>query len=242
MDENTKRVLASIGGGRLDFAPGEIQPDTLPLSILSYALAGEDLALRRVFKRKLAAGHRGIYVDVGCSAPVSISNTFLFYCLGWSGICVDASNDQSELWARCRPRDTFVHSAVGENPGQTFLYKHKKNSGMHRISNSVADFGEEFEATPTQVSMNRLDSILAKNLNESEIDFMSIDVEDSELGVLKSNDWIRWRPHVVLMESTRFTFNSPMSDPAVRYLADKGYILSEKVGENVLMICSEKNE
>ena len=51
----------------------------------SFSNDGEDFALMKY----LAKIKNGNYIDIGSHRPVKISNTFLFYLLGWIGICVD---------------------------------------------------------------------------------------------------------------------------------------------------------
>ena len=75
-----------------------------------------------------------------------------------------------------------------------------------------------------------LDKILKKKQNR--IGFMSIDVEGYDLKVLKSNDWDRYRPSVVVVE-----FNGNMLDvyksPIYEYLNDLSYEPVSKTSTNI---------
>ena len=86
--------------------------------------------------------------------------------------------------------------------------------------------------------MRRLDALFADHLGDTQIQFMSIDVEGAELGVLRSNDWVRWRPELIMMECLGFDFTAPLALPAVAYLAERGYRLDSKLGENLVFIRS----
>ena len=55
------------------------------------------------------------------------------------------------------------------------------------------------------------------------IDFLSVDVEGWDLEVLKSNDWTRFRPRVVLAEQFGSSIGEASSDPLFVYLASVGY-------------------
>jgi hypothetical protein len=48
-----------------------------------------------------------------------------------------------------------------------------------------------------------LAGIFAEHVGERTIDFLSIDVEGHEEAVLRGADWTRWRPRVVVVESTK---------------------------------------
>jgi FkbM family methyltransferase len=236
MHDETRRILRSISSRRGHFAPKYMDVDQLGLASLSYALAGEDLVLRHLFKNRFIAKQAGIYVDIGCSEPVSISNTFLFYCSGWRGLCVDANTQYADMWAAVRGEDTFVNGAVGERAAEVSFFLHKKNYGMSQISHEPNPPSDDFEPTPIRVPMRRLDALFAEHIGDKQIQFMTIDVEGAELGVLRSNDWKRWRPEVILMECAEFDFMAPAASPTVSFLLAQNYVLRLKVGGNVILV------
>ncbi|HLQ78184.1 MAG TPA: FkbM family methyltransferase [Terriglobia bacterium] len=63
---------------------------------------------------------------------------------------------------------------------------------------------------------------------EVHIDFMSIDVEGYDLQVLKSNDWERFRPTHVLLESLGFDLINPGKEPIHTLLQQYHYDLFAK--------------
>ena len=81
---------------------------------LSYSQAGEDLLVRNMLRSRLKKGYVGFYADLGCYEPRLGSNSYLFYRYGWRGICVDANPLFAPHYALVRPRDVFIHAAVGE--------------------------------------------------------------------------------------------------------------------------------
>lgn len=227
------QVLQTIGSNRGFYTTGMISGAALPHAALAYSLGGEDLALARLFKWELKENKPGIYVDIGCGDPVVISNSYYFYCRGWRGLCVDANNLLTPNWSERRSRDVFVASAIGETEGRVNFYRHDSNTGRCKIS--AQHPGPEFGKSET-VEMTRLDFLLEKHIGDETINFMNLDVEGSELGVLKSNNWDRWRPKVILMECCEFSFASPDCQPSVAYLLNRDYELSGKIGDNVLMV------
>ncbi len=230
-------VLRTIGSGRMVRRAAAIHGYALPQAALTYAQAGEDMAVFKLLKSRVMNAEPGIYVDVGCGAPLQISNTFMFYCFGWRGLCVDANEDHAPAWAAQRPKDVFVCAAVGEVVGSTHLFRHASaNWGLARTG--AAPPGPSYQ-TGTPVAVKRLDALLAAHLADQEIQFMSLDVEGAELTVLASNDWNRWRPKAILMESHDFSFDAPYATPPVGFLREQGYRLEGKIGENVLMALDE---
>jgi hypothetical protein len=72
-------------------------------------------------------------------------------------------------------------------------------------------------------------------LRGREIQFLSLDVEGAELGVLKSNAWDTWRPEYILIEVKDFDMLAPRSSETINYLLELGYTLDSKVSENVIL-------
>ena len=205
---------------------------SLPHAALSFANAGEDMALRKLLKHRIARRQGGMYLDIGCAAPISISNSYLFYCLGWRGVCVDPNPEAAPYWKESRPEDIFINAAVGEREGSTRLFLHKSNLGMHVIGDVPPS---DDYAGDTVVPVRRLDNILAEHAKGREIQFLSLDVEGAELGVLKSNAWDTWRPEYILIEVKDFDILTPRNSETIKYLLELGYTLDSKVSENVVL-------
>lgn len=228
------RVLNAIGGKRV-VPPGAVTVESLLYAQLSYSMSGEDSFLAKHFKDRLRAKQPGVYVDIGAGAIWDISNTFFFYCQGWRGLCVDANPQTTAEWKQWRGRDAHVTAAIGAREGPAFWHAHKSNWGMARVSEDGQAPGTDW-AAGTPVPMRRLDTLFTEHLSGAAIQFMTIDVEGAELSVLKSNDWTRWRPELILMECLGFDFAAPLALEPVRYLADQGYRMTDKLGENLVLV------
>ncbi|MGE3332981.1 MAG: FkbM family methyltransferase [Rhodospirillaceae bacterium] len=228
--------LSFLGAGRPNFGTRPSwRPNELQYASVYFGLAGEDAVIRTVFKHFLGTNTPGCYVDVGCAWPTCISNTYYLYTVGWRGIGVDANKAFAPLWAKPRPEDVFIWGAVAEDRKQLYWAEHRSNLGASIVSDTSAPpTGEHTAGIP--VPSLRLDEIFDRYIGEKHINFLNLDVERTELSVLKSNDWSRWMPDVVLMESGDFSFEAPYADPSVAFLRDRGYKLCDKVGANVLMI------
>ena len=62
-----------------------------------------------------------------------------------------------------------------------------------------------------------------------EINFLSIGVEGLDMFVLVSNDWVKYRPKVVLAEVIGCSLNNLEKVPVYRYMATQGYSLFAKL-------------
>ena len=230
-----KRVFSCLGA-KHQLGSFALKEDDLSKVNLSFSLCGEDLILLKYFfRQKVRNSEQGFYVDIGCNHPIFVSNTYLYYCYGWSGVCIDANSDIAPLFSTERPRDHFVSSAVGEQADTIYFAVHKKNSLMSRIQASPNEFGDGYQ-TPTKVPMRPLKVILEDKVPDGvPIDFFSIDVEDSELGVVRSNDWSRFRPRLIVMETHTFRMEHPRNCLATALLLDEGYEVIGNFAGNVFL-------
>ncbi len=171
------------------------------MQMISYAQNSEDVILRRVFEGK----PKGFYVDVGAHHPSICSVTKHFYDQGWSGINIEPGTIFTELTQQ-RSKDINLPLAVSDQEGTTDFYEFTDMPGESSLNREVVDLANSKSPRKFQIRKVRtrpLHSIFAEYLPpNTEIDFMSVDVEKHELQVLRSNDWNRFRPRVILVEAT----------------------------------------
>jgi hypothetical protein len=55
------------------------------------------------------------------------------------------------------------------------------------------------------------------------MDFMSVDVEGFDLRVLKSNNWKKYRPNLVLVEILNSSLSTLTSSELYKFFSDVGY-------------------
>lgn len=198
----------------------------------SYSQGGEDLVIDRL----LGGRSEGFYVDVGANDPWRFSNTARFYKRGWKGINVEPDPIVYERLAAARSRDINLNLGVGCADGELPFY--------HFFPDTFSTFSTEQAARSQEkglelvetlaIPVSRLDDLLSEHLGEREIDFLSVDVEGTELDVLLSNDWERFRPVVIVVESTEETGSGVAPDPDCdRILTAAGY---EAVAVNALNV------
>ena len=167
----------------------------------SYSQYGEDMVLKAIFAR-YPPSYPGFYVDIGAHHPLRFSNTQFFYERGWTGICVEPLPTATRLFAWWRPRDVFLSVGVAEAEG-ALTYFMFDEPALNTFSEKIAGENASRVTAREKVSVHPLRRILADHLPAGrEIDFLSVDVEGLDLPVLRSNDWARYRPRIVLIEET----------------------------------------
>lgn len=206
---------------------------------ISWAQEGEDLILERLFGKNITDG---FYVDIGAHHPYRFSNTYRFYRRGWSGINVDALPGTAKLFHSKRPRDITVECGVADKSSSltyhvfnepalnTFSLEeaNKKNVTPYRIIKTL------------QIPVRPLVDILDEHLPENTIiDFMSVDVEGFDYQVILSNDWIKYRPKIVLVELLRADIKDFLNVPIYQLLIKNNYNLLAKTMNTAFFIADE---
>jgi FkbM family methyltransferase len=167
--------------------------------MISYAQNFEDVMVARLFPRD----HRGFYIDVGAADPVHLSVTKHFYDAGWQGVNVEPLPTFHEKLKAARPRDINLQAVIGQSEGQRTFFEIAE-----LLENSTSDeqvmtlLKEQGRTVRThQVEMISLKSVCERYAGDRVIDFMKIDVEGGELEVLRSADWQRFRPILLVIEA-----------------------------------------
>lgn len=209
-----------------------------------YSQHGEDCLLWEFFGHKT----QGFYVDVGAFDGVHISNSYGFERVGWSGICIEPL---PAMFSRCqsqRPDATCLNVACVADDTQTSVTFYVEPLGLlsgvqagreDDVRRRYEKRGLEFSGFEAiHVPARTLNSLLAEYLPAgTPVDFMSIDVEGTELDVLRGLDLARYQPRLLILEANtrdeRTTLNA--------YLAENGYHPARRLGVNMIFARTEQD-
>jgi FkbM family methyltransferase len=197
----------------------------------SYSQSGEDMILNTIFYNV----KKGFYVDVGANNPTVQSNTHFFYKKKWSGINIDAYPGSMKKFNRLRRRDINLEIPVSDKEERLNFYMFSSSFYNSFLEESAIKFKDMLVKTK-ELHTKKLSWIFDNYLNNNQIDFLSIDVEGLDFNVLKSNDWIKYRPKVLLIELFADNAKTIESSNIGYFLADKGYSLHCITPTNILFI------
>src|SRR5688572_21781247 len=190
----------------------------------SFAQVGEDMILDKYFNDKKEPGY---YVDIGANHPYIYSNTYKFYLKGWKGINVDANPGTKKLFDAIRPRDINIEAGISLTPGELDFYTFENNVFNTLDRQTAEGHCKEFSINIREIikiKTTTLKEILDIHLPPSQkIDFMSIDVEGLDMEVLRSNDWEKYRPEVLVVECVYEDYADIQKMEAAAYLNQFGY-------------------
>lgn len=207
-----------------------------PFSQDSFAQGGEDILLSNFFFGK----ENGCYVDVGAHHPQRFSNTYYFYLKGWRGINIDATPNSMKPFQQIRPDDINLEIAISDTEEELSFYLLNEpafNSFSLEQANKWKEFNKDWKIEKTAtLKTQKLSDVLDKYLHPHQnIDFLSIDVEDFDMRVLRSNNWTKYRPDFILVECDDILeLANVISSDICRYLADKHYTPVGKTLYNLL--------
>jgi len=188
---------------------------------------------------------KGFFVELGANDGIKQSNTFYFEKnLGWNGILIEPIKTKYLKCLKYRsPKNYFYNNAcVGINFKRDkikMIYsdlmssiddkeiinkidakKHAKDGEKYLLKNEKI---EEF-----WVSTKTLNDILQEVNTPKLIDFLSLDVEGSELEVLNGIDFKIYNFKFILVESRN-------DDEIIKYLSNKNYNFLEKISKRDLI-------
>ena len=170
------------------------------MTFISYAQNAEDVILWRALKHI----EEGFYIDVGANDPEDDSVTKAFYDHGWHGINIEPLPHHHACLEIQRPRDINLQIAAGNYNGELTLYDVPSVRGWATPDPDVAEHYRQqgLEVISSTVPVRRLDS-LCEELGVTDIHFLKIDVEGFETQVIQGMDFQRWRPWILIIETTR---------------------------------------
>lgn len=189
--------------------------------MISYSQNAEDVVLARTFWDVPV----GFYVDVGAWDPTADSVTKHFYDRGWSGINIEPQPDLKAKFDEDRPRDINLQVAISSEVGEARLLV-PPLSALATLNFAPANpaVAVHYEnSREILVPTAPLSQILAEHAGERVIHFLKIDVEGLERVVLESTDIGRFRPLLVMLESTLPCTTTPDWESWEPILLSQGY-------------------
>ena len=183
----------------------------------------------------------GTFVDVGASDPFIATNTaYMEIDLNWNGICIEPHpiffKKLDESSRTCKKYNCAVSDFNGSVDFVTVdgyasmlsgIKENYNNEHWKRLVDETNQHGDNVEII--KIECKTLSSILKEN-NMTNIDYLSIDTEGSELKVLKGVDFEEYNIKVISAENQT-------SDTSVRnFLESNGYRFVSKICSDEIFI------
>jgi FkbM family methyltransferase len=183
---------------------------------------------------------KGFYIDIGAHDPVNYSITKYFYDLGWHGINIEPSSDIFPRLCAARGRDINLNFGLSDTEGTLDFYEATKGAGLSTFVKAEMErhCKAGFEFIERQCKVTTLAKICERYVH-GQIDFLSLDVEGYEAEVIEGGDWKRWRPCVLVVESTKPGTTIPSHDAWEPLLLAADYVFANFDGLNRYYVRAE---
>lgn len=183
----------------------------------------QDLKVLDYFNHKKG----GYYIELGASNGITLSNTLLLEKeYNWTGILIEPVKNEFEELIKNRPNNKNVNSAVYSVSGKNVIFDNKQDSLLSGIKDDLSRHKQQETKSEYTMITKTLTDILDENNAPSNIDYLSLDTEGSELEILKGLDFSKYKIEYMDIEHN---YEEPIRSDIRKLLISKGYIY---LGEN----------
>ena len=191
------------------------------------------MIIRSIFSDKKV----GFFVDIGAHHPIYYSNTYHFYQKGWNGLNIDAAPDSMTLFKFLRNKDINIEICIGPTNDEEVEFFVFDQPALNTFDPKMAEHAKSVSKLLKTCILKT--KTLEKCLEEfvpalQTIDFLSIDVEGLDEKILRSNNWKRFSPKIIIFEMHDFSLENFQNQGLVKYLNEVGYSIIGKSGPSYI--------
>ncbi len=209
----------------------------------TYAQYGEDVIIQGLCHAVGIKTPR--YIDIGTHHATHLSNTYLFYTKGASGVCIEPSPDLARAIAHRRPRDIVRAVGVGAKSSSTPLaYYVLTAQTMNTFSKEDAEQTIAAPAVYGNQKIERVEHIPIVGINDilkeyaSYTDIVSIDTEGMDEEIVRAIDFATYRPKIFCIETVTQTTDNRFEKniSLISFLKEQGYIVYADTYVNTIVV------
>jgi len=175
-----------------------------------FSQAGEDMIIHFLLHALGIPPEKITYLDLGANRAMQLNNTFHFYKRGARGVLVEANPALIPELKFFRHGDIVLNLCIAPEKGSALDFYVLSGDGLSTTSKEDA---ENIIATNPALTIERIVSVQADTVSHV-IDtylgktptLLNIDIEGSEMEILRSLDFDKYRPLVIILEMVPYTF------------------------------------
>ena len=174
----------------------------------SRAQAGEDCIIAYILKVLGKDFSQCSYLDLGANHAKDLSNTYYFYEKGASGVLVEANPYLIPELKLYRNRDTILNRCISSKSGEKIKFYVFNGDGL-----STPDYKAAQEFLEKNAALEIVDTVDVETVTVNEIlegcytespTILNIDIEGMEIDILKSIDFEKYRPKIIICEMIEY--------------------------------------
>ena len=197
---------------------------------ISFSQCGEDRII--LFLLQTLGIKQPTYLDIGANDPIEGNNTYLFFLLGSTGICVEPDPDLFDALIAKRPSDQCLNIGInpeGEGLADFYIFPNPYKGWNTFSKEEALNRENQSNVKPTmvsQITMQSINKVMEERLGNAP-DILSIDIEGLDSAVLRSIDFKKFKPIIICAETVKFDVgNKGEKDSEIRmYLESNGYFV-----------------
>ncbi|MBA4383349.1 MAG: hypothetical protein C0410_01295 [Anaerolinea sp.] len=263
--------LDEIQGGKIDFdylmVPADISDEKLaslikdykistakilvdeydadPSLIKTFSQSNEDIVVIWVLQ-KLGIDIKNLqYLELGTNHPVKLNNTYLLSKYGAHGVLVEPNHNLENIIRVMRKNDRLYVNAISTKEGTAEFFQTSSNElgtiSYDKLDTNYLQQFHEFDVKESyMVNLITVNSILENMEKTPEV--FSIDIEGLDLAVLKTMDFEKYRPMLIIAELVAWGSKHQEGDEIVEFLTAKGYHCLYRNNTNGVFVTKEYTE
>ena len=198
----------------------------------TYSQCGEDRILLSIFNTLGIS--KPTYIDVGANHPTNLSNTYLFYLNGSTGINIEPDPELIDSFNKCRPNDVNINVGIGigsvvEDLLDFYVMSNRVlNTFSKEEAERVSSYGSYSIESIKKIKVIPLQKIIESYFSLGKMpDFISIDVEGLDYQILETLDLKNYTQTIFCVETINYTEdNSEKKNEAIfKYFADSDFFV-----------------
>ena len=202
----------------------------------SFSQAWEDLILNWLTQKS-----EGVYIDIWANHPIRGNNTYLFYKKWWRGISVEPHKWLMKVINNKRPEDINLQIGIGKTEWALEFYVFDGHAMSTCDTETVKRYTAAWQHVVDSytVPIWTLERLCDTYIKDKKIDILSVDVEGWDMNVLESNNWDKYRPIYIILETVEYGRNwrgtwIKQTEAFDIYLGSKGYKMAAETGINTI--------
>jgi FkbM family methyltransferase len=207
-----------------------------------YSQNGEDLILIDIIRKLKFPQSEQFYLDIGANHPKELSNSYLFYQNGFSGVLVEPDPLLAKALLKERPNDKIIHAGIGPNSVQDFyiMSNHTLNTFSKEEADNYCkmDIGYSVKST-LKIELLDINTVIKNNFSTYP-EIISIDVEGYEMKILDTFDFKKYKPAIFCIETYSWRENRIVTE-IINLMTNSGYKVYITLGANTIFLREDLN-
>ncbi len=201
----------------------------------SCSQVNEDTIVKKYFRNK-----KGFYIDIGCGHPYKDNNTALLYRNGWTGVNIDLSKINIDLFKLVRPNDQNICEIISKKKKKIKYYIPNNDplsvetTADKKYLRFLKRIHKNKYKTKIGLALTWRDIIKKYKLKFRKVDFVTIDIEGKDYEILKLIEISKMKPTIIMIEAPFFL--KKMRNNIKKYLRTNKYKIINSNKLNLLFL------